>query len=60
MEKSVGYIDRPSGSGFHYFGHEEWQPLAPGLKTIEDIRRRIFQDSKRLNARLIPIVFEIV
>jgi NADH:ubiquinone reductase (H+-translocating) len=35
-----------SGSGFHYFGHDEWQPLAPGLKTIEDatdIRRRIFQ-----------------
>lgn len=35
-----------SGSGFHYFGHEEWQPLAPGLKTVgddTDIRRRIFQ-----------------
>jgi NADH dehydrogenase len=35
-----------SGSGFHYFGHDEWQPLAPGLKTVEDatdIRRRIFQ-----------------
>jgi NADH dehydrogenase len=35
-----------SGSGFHYFGHDEWQALAPGLKTIEDataIRRRIFQ-----------------
>ncbi|MBI1901402.1 MAG: NAD(P)/FAD-dependent oxidoreductase [Planctomycetia bacterium] len=28
-----------------YFGKEEWEPLAPGLKTIEDateIRRRIF------------------
>jgi NADH:ubiquinone reductase (H+-translocating) len=35
-----------SGSGFHYFGHDEWQPLAPGLKSVEDatdIRRRIFQ-----------------
>ena len=35
-----------SGSGFHYFGHDEWQPPAPGLKTIEDatdIRWRIFQ-----------------
>lgn len=35
-----------TGSGFHYFGHDEWEPLAPGLKTIEDatdIRRRIFQ-----------------
>lgn len=35
-----------AGSGFHYFGHDEWKRLAPGLKTIEDatdIRRRIFQ-----------------
>src|SRR3974390_1389264 len=28
-----------------YFGHDEWEPFAPGLKTIEDaleIRRRVF------------------
>ena len=28
----------------HYFGHDHWEPLAPGLKTIEDateIRRRV-------------------
>ena len=28
----------------HYFGHDDWAPLAPGLKSIEDaisIRRRI-------------------
>ena len=33
-----------SGSTHHYFGHNEWEPLAPGLKTIEDateIRRRV-------------------
>lgn len=33
-----------TGAGHHYFGHEEWASLAPGLKTIEDateIRRRI-------------------
>src|ERR1700691_1420852 len=33
-----------TGSHHHYFGHDEWEPLAPGLKTIEDateIRRRI-------------------
>lgn len=32
------------GAGHHYFGHPEWERLAPGLKTIEDateIRRRI-------------------
>ena len=34
-----------SGSSHHYFGHDEWEALAPGLKTIEDateMRRRIF------------------
>jgi NADH dehydrogenase len=33
-----------SGAMHAYFGHDEWQPLAPGLKTIEDaleIRRRV-------------------
>jgi len=33
-----------TGSHHHYFGHDDWAPLAPGLKTIEDateIRRRI-------------------
>ncbi len=34
-----------TGSGYHYFGNEDWRRLAPGLKTIEDateMRRRIF------------------
>ena len=33
-----------TGSSHHYFGHDEWEAHAPGLKTIEDateIRRRI-------------------
>jgi NADH:ubiquinone reductase (H+-translocating) len=33
-----------AGAGHSYFGHDEWEPLAPGLKTLEDaleIRRRI-------------------
>jgi NADH dehydrogenase len=33
-----------TGVGHSYFGHPEWAPLAPGLKTIEDaldIRRRL-------------------
>jgi NADH:ubiquinone reductase (H+-translocating) len=32
------------GAAHAYFGHDQWAPLAPGLKTIEDaleIRRRI-------------------
>lgn len=34
-----------AGARHHYFGHPEWEPDAPGLKTIEDatnMRRRIF------------------
>jgi len=33
-----------TGSRHHYFGNPQWEPLAPGLKTIEDateIRRRV-------------------
>jgi NADH dehydrogenase len=33
-----------TGSSHAYFGHPEWEPFAPGLKTLEDaigIRRRI-------------------
>ncbi len=33
-----------AGAGHAYLGHDEWEPLAPGLKSLEDaieIRRRI-------------------
>jgi NADH:ubiquinone reductase (H+-translocating) len=33
-----------AGASHAYFGHDEWEPVAPGLKTIEDaleIRRRV-------------------
>ena len=33
-----------AGSTPHYFGHDDWTPFAPGLKTIEDatkIRKRV-------------------
>jgi NADH dehydrogenase len=38
------YLVVASGAGHAYFGHDEWEPLAPGLKTLEDaieIRRRV-------------------
>jgi len=38
------YLIVASGATHAYFGHQEWEPLAPGLKTIEDaleIRRRV-------------------
>lgn len=43
---SVGYdtLVIASGARHSYFGKDEWEPFAPGLKTIEDataIRRRI-------------------
>jgi NADH dehydrogenase len=37
------YLIVATGARHAYFGHEEWEPLAPGLKSIEDaleIRRR--------------------
>lgn len=41
---SGGYIpfDRlviATGSQYNYFGHEEWKPFAPGLKTLADARQ---------------------
>jgi NADH dehydrogenase len=38
------YLVLATGATHSYFGHGEWEPLAPGLKTIEDateIRRRV-------------------
>ena len=38
------YLILATGARHAYFGHDEWEPLAPGLKRIEDateIRRRI-------------------
>ncbi|MGA1985490.1 MAG: NAD(P)/FAD-dependent oxidoreductase [Candidatus Sulfotelmatobacter sp.] len=38
------YLILAAGAGHSYFGHDEWEPYAPGLKTIEDaleIRRRV-------------------
>jgi NADH dehydrogenase len=38
------YLLLATGATHSYFGHNDWAPLAPGLKTIEDaveIRRRV-------------------
>ena len=38
------YLIVAAGATHAYFGHDEWEPLAPGLKTVEDareIRRRV-------------------
>lgn len=38
------YLALATGASHSYFGHNDWAPLAPGLKSIEDateIRRRV-------------------
>lgn len=38
------YLVLASGARHAYFGHDDWEPFAPGLKTVDDateIRRRI-------------------
>ncbi|THD45370.1 MAG: NAD(P)/FAD-dependent oxidoreductase [Bradyrhizobium sp.] len=38
------FLALATGARHAYFGHDEWEPFAPGLKTLEDatdIRRRI-------------------
>jgi NADH:quinone reductase (non-electrogenic) len=44
QEFSYDYLIVAAGARHAYFGHDEWEPYAPGLKTIEDaleIRRRM-------------------
>jgi NADH dehydrogenase len=44
LEVSYDYLIVAAGASHAYFGHDEWEPFAPGLKTIEDaleIRRRV-------------------
>jgi NADH dehydrogenase len=44
LELSYDYLILAAGASHAYFGHDDWEPLAPGLKTVEDaleIRRRV-------------------
>jgi NADH:ubiquinone reductase (H+-translocating) len=44
VELAYDYLILATGARHSYFGHPEWEPLAPGLKSLEDaveIRRRI-------------------
>jgi NADH:ubiquinone reductase (H+-translocating) len=52
-EISYDYLVIATGARHAYFGHDEWEPLAPGLKSLEDaleIRRRVlvaFEEAER-------------
>src|ERR1035437_6508477 len=54
-EVPYDYLIVAAGASHAYFGHDEWEPIAPGLKTIEDaleIRRRVllaFELAERQN-----------
>ncbi len=44
VRPDYNYLVLATGASHSYFGHDEWAPLAPGLKSIEDateIRRRV-------------------
>ena len=44
QEVTYDYLILATGSRHSYFGHDEWEKLAPGLKSLEDaveIRRRL-------------------
>jgi NADH dehydrogenase len=44
FEIPYDYLVVAAGARHSYFGHDDWAPLAPGLKTVEDaleIRRRV-------------------
>jgi NADH dehydrogenase len=58
-----------TGARHAYFGHDEWEPFAPGLKTLEDatsIRRRVLlaleraEREENLDRRTALLTFVIV
>jgi NADH:quinone reductase (non-electrogenic) len=56
-EVSYDYLIVASGATHAYFGHDEWQRLAPGLKTLEDaleIRRRVLLAFERAERETDP------
>ncbi|MGY5775412.1 NAD(P)/FAD-dependent oxidoreductase [Rhizobium sp. LEGMi135b] len=50
-----------TGATHAYFGHDEWEPVAPGLKTLEDattIRRRLLLAFEQAELETDPAVRE--
>lgn len=68
-EIAYDYLILATGSRHSYFGHEEWEKFAPGLKSLEDaveIRRRLllaFEYAERITdeaARAAAMTFVII
>ena len=52
------YLVVATGAAHSYFGHDEWAPYAPGLKTLEDaleIRRRMLIAFERAERETDPV-----
>jgi NADH dehydrogenase len=55
---SYDYLIVATGARHSYFGHDEWEPLAPGLKSLEDaleIRRRVLLAFERAERETDPV-----
>jgi NADH dehydrogenase len=68
-EISYDYLILATGARHSYFGHNEWEKLAPGLKSLEDaveIRRRILvafefaEKTQDLEARAAAMNFVVI
>jgi NADH:quinone reductase (non-electrogenic) len=58
-EVGYDYLILATGATHAYFGHDDWQPYAPGLKTLEDalgIRRRVLMAFERAERESDPEV----
>jgi NADH dehydrogenase len=52
------YLIVGTGARHSYFGHDQWEPLAPGLKSLEDaleIRRRVLLAFERAEREPDPV-----
>lgn len=52
--REYDYLILAAGAQHAYFGREEWEPFAPGLKTVEqatEIRRRVLTAFEQAEAR---------
>src|SRR5689334_18426420 len=57
-EVSYDTLVLATGARHAYFGHDEWEPFAPGLKTLEDattLRRRILVAFERAERESDPV-----
>ncbi|MGH9411665.1 MAG: NAD(P)/FAD-dependent oxidoreductase [Vicinamibacterales bacterium] len=56
--RSYDFLIVAAGTTHAYFGHDEWRPFAPGLKTLEDaleIRRRVLLAFERAEREADPV-----